>query len=174
MRWAGSSTRRAANRGSTIRSSSSRPTTGASSAGKTEIPLEKYHIPAMIYAPAFVTPAASARPRRRSTLMPDALLAAGYGLRLVVLRTRPSSQTTSANRAFVATYQDLGYLEGDRFTVLSPVDRAEQFLLRPTDDDPYALERTERSTARTSIVPFRSIRPPRNGTNDKQVPESVR
>ena len=46
-------------------------------------------------------------------------------------------------RAFVATYQDLGYLEGDRFTVLSPVDRAEQFLLRPTDDDPYALERTE-------------------------------
>ena len=28
----------------------------ASSAGKTEIPLEKYHIPAMIYAPAFVAP----------------------------------------------------------------------------------------------------------------------
>ena len=27
--------------------------------------------------------------------------------------------------------------------MLSPVDRAEQCLLRPTDDDPYALERTE-------------------------------
>lgn len=46
-------------------------------------------------------------------------------------------------RAFVATYQDLGYLEGDRFTILSPVGRAEQYRLRPTADDPYALERTE-------------------------------
>ena len=43
----------------------------------------------------------------------------------------------------MATYQDLGYLEEGRFTVLSPVDRTEQFLLRPTADDPYAMERTE-------------------------------
>mgnify|MGYP000834859508 CR=1 FL=1 len=43
------------------------------------------------------------------------------------------------SRAFIATYQDLGYLEGDTFTVLSPVNRAEQYRIRPTDDDPYRM-----------------------------------
>ena len=42
-------------------------------------------------------------------------------------------------RAFVATYQDLGYLEGDVFTVLSPVNRAEQYRISPTEEDRYNL-----------------------------------
>ena len=114
----------------------------ASSAGKTEIPLEKYHIPAMIYAPAFVTPGSVGKTASQIDLMPTLFSLLGmdydswfYGRDILADDFR--------ERAFVATYQDLGYLEGDRFTVLSPVDRAEQFLLRPTDDDPYALERTE-------------------------------
>lgn len=114
----------------------------ASSAGKTEIPLEKYHIPAMIYAPAFVAPGSVGKTASQIDLMPTLFSLLGmdydswfYGRDILADDFR--------ERAFVATYQDLGYLEGDRFTVLSPVDRAEQFLLRPTDDDPYALERTE-------------------------------
>ena len=114
----------------------------ASSAGKTEIPLEKYHIPAMIYAPAFVAPGSVGKAASQIDLMPTLFSLLGmdydswfYGRDILADDFR--------ERAFVATYQDLGYLEGDRFTVLSPVDRAEQFLLRPTDDDPYALERTE-------------------------------
>ena len=114
----------------------------ASSAGKTEIPLEKYHIPAMIYAPAFVASGSVGKTASQIDLMPTLFSLLGmdydswfYGRDILADDFR--------ERAFVATYQDLGYLEGDRFTVLSPVDRAEQFLLRPTDDDPYALERTE-------------------------------
>ena len=115
----------------------------ASSAGKTEIPLEKYHIPAMIYAPGFVEPDSIARTASQIDLMPTLFARLGFdydsrffGCDILADDFRP--------RAFVATYQDLGYLEGDRFTVLSPVARAEQFLLRPSDDDPYATERTER------------------------------
>ena len=114
----------------------------ASSAGKTEIPLEKHHIPAMIYAPAFVASGSVGKTASQIDLMPTLFSLLGmdydswfYGRDILADDFR--------ERAFVATYQDLGYLEGDRFTVLSPVDRAEQFLLRPTDDDPYALERTE-------------------------------
>ena len=109
----------------------------ASSAGKTEIPLEKYHIPAMIYAPAFVASGSVGKTASQIDLMPTLFSLLGmdydswfYGRDILADDFR--------ERAFVATYQDLGYLEGDRFTVLSPVDRAEQFLLRPTDDDPYA------------------------------------
>ena len=114
----------------------------ASSAGKTEIPLEKYHIPAMIYAPAFVAPGSVGKTASQIDLMPTLFSLLGmdydswfYGRDILADDFR--------ERAFVANSQDLGYLEGDRFTVLSPVDRAEQCLLRPTDDDPYALERTE-------------------------------
>lgn len=39
----------------------------ASSAGRTEIPLEKYHIPALIYAPGFVEPQHVGASFRRST-----------------------------------------------------------------------------------------------------------
>ena len=114
----------------------------ASSAGKTEIPLEKYHIPAMIYAPGFVEAGSVGKIASQIDLMPTLFSLLGfdydswfYGQDILADDFR--------ERAFVATYQDLGYLEGDRFTILSPVNRAEQFLLRPTADDPYALECTE-------------------------------
>lgn len=145
----------------------------ASSAGKTEIPLEKYHIPAMIYAPAFVTPGSVGKTASQIDLMPTLFSLLGmdydswfYGRDILADDFR--------ERAFVATYQDLGYLEGDRFTVLSPVDRAEHSCCGRRTTIPTRWNAPRRSTARTSIVPFRSIRPPRNGTNDKQVPESVR
>ena len=44
------------------------------------------------------------------------------------------------NRAFIATYQDLGYLEGDTFTILSPVRRYEQYRVVPTEENPHNLE----------------------------------
>ena len=44
------------------------------------------------------------------------------------------------NRAFIATYQDLGYLEGDTFTILSPVRRVEQYRVVPTEKNPHNLE----------------------------------
>ena len=47
------------------------------------------------------------------------------------------------NRAFIATYQDLGYLEGDVFTILSPVRRFEQYRVVPTEDNPHNLEPME-------------------------------
>ncbi|MBR0330425.1 MAG: LTA synthase family protein, partial [Alistipes sp.] len=43
-------------------------------------------------------------------------------------------------RAFVATYQDLGYVEAGRMTILSPVRRVRQYLLSPTPDEPHRLE----------------------------------
>ena len=114
----------------------------ASSAGKTEIPLEKYRIPAMIYAPALVEAGCVEKIASQIDLMPTLFALLGmeyeswfYGRDILADDFR--------ERAFVATYQDLGYLEGDRFTILSPVGRAEQYRLRPTADDPYALERTE-------------------------------
>ncbi|MDE7388442.1 MAG: LTA synthase family protein, partial [Muribaculaceae bacterium] len=43
-------------------------------------------------------------------------------------------------RAFLATYEDLGYLEDGILTVLSPVRRVEQYRVVPTDANPYNTE----------------------------------
>ena len=42
----------------------------ASSAGRTELPLEKYHIPGVIYAPGFIAPALETRTVSQIDLMP--------------------------------------------------------------------------------------------------------
>ena len=98
----------------------------ASSAGKTEIPLEKYHIPAMIYAPAFVAPGSVGKTASQIDLMPTLFSLLGMDYDSWFYGRDTPRRRPSANGRYVATYQDLGYLEGDRFTVLSPVDRAEQ------------------------------------------------
>ena len=56
MHWGDSSPKRRNNPGSPIRFFLITADHCASSAGRTEIPLEKYHIPALIYAPGFVEP----------------------------------------------------------------------------------------------------------------------
>lgn len=108
----------------------------ASSAGKTEIPLAKYRIPALIYAPSFIEPAACKTMASQIDLMPTlfALLGMDYDSHLY---GKDILADDFRERAFIATYQDLGYLDGDTFTVLSPVCRVSQYRVVPTDDDPY-------------------------------------
>lgn len=111
----------------------------ASSAGRTEIPLHKYHIPALIFAPGFVAPQQIEGIVSQIDLMPTLLSLLGmdydshfYG--------RSIFDPDYVNRAFIATYQDLGYLEGDTFTILSPVRRYEQYRVVPTEENPHNLE----------------------------------
>lgn len=108
----------------------------ASSAGKVEIPLGKYHIPALIYAPGFVEPGRVDRTVSQIDLMPTlfSLLGMSYESHFY---GRSIFEEGYRERAFIATYQDLGYLEGDIFTVLSPVRRYAQFRLEPTAEDPF-------------------------------------
>jgi len=114
----------------------------ASSAGKTEIPLHKYHIPALIYAPGFVEPQNIGGIVSQIDLMPTllSLLHMGYDSHFY---GRSVFDPDYVNRAFIATYQDLGYLEGDTFTILSPVRRVEQYRVAPTAENPHNLEPLE-------------------------------
>lgn len=111
----------------------------ASSAGRTEIPLHKYHIPALIFAPGFVAPQQIEGIVSQIDLMPTllSLLDMNYDSHFY---GRSIFDPDYVNRAFIATYQDLGYLEGDTFTILSPVRRYEQYRVVPTEENPHNLE----------------------------------
>jgi phosphoglycerol transferase MdoB-like AlkP superfamily enzyme len=103
----------------------------ASSAGRTAIPVEKYRIPFYVYAPAQVEPAVVTTLASQMDVAPTV-----FGL----LRFRYTSKffgrdlldsPSSAGRALLSTYQQLGYLKDDKLTVLSPGRRVDVFSVNP-------------------------------------------
>jgi phosphoglycerol transferase MdoB-like AlkP superfamily enzyme len=94
----------------------------ASSAGKTEIDVTKYRIPAMIYSPALVAPKTIETLASQIDVMPtmfgllgwsDKTLGYGHDLLAPSASTRPG-------RAFVSNYQKLGLLKQDGIAILGP------------------------------------------------------
>ncbi|MDR3327545.1 MAG: LTA synthase family protein [Prevotellaceae bacterium] len=105
----------------------------ASSAGKTQIPLDKYHIPALIYAPNFITPQHIEVLTSQIDVMPTlfGLLHFSYASHFYGKNVLDSNYVS---RALIATYQNLGYLRDSVFTVLSPVKRVEQYKVKTAAD----------------------------------------
>lgn len=108
----------------------------ASSAGDVELPLEKYHIPALIYAPDMFQPRIVDYTVSQIDIMPTLLAMLGIGYESPFYGSNVFAPDYKP-RAFLATYQDLGYLEGDTLTVLSPVRRVRQYVAKPTKENPY-------------------------------------
>lgn len=110
----------------------------ASSAGSTSLPLDNYHIPALIYAPADTL-----QPRHITTLCSQidllptvfALLNLGGDVRYAGQDILSPDYTP---RAFLATYQDLAYYRQGVLTVLSPVRKWRQLRITPLADGTFS------------------------------------
>jgi phosphoglycerol transferase MdoB-like AlkP superfamily enzyme len=100
----------------------------ASSSGKTELPMDKYHIPAMIYAPGFI-------PAKEDTILMSQIdiMPTLFGLLNFSYQSKFYGQDVFSPeykpRAFIATYQDLGLIKDDVLTIISPVKKVKQFQL---------------------------------------------
>ena len=98
----------------------------ASSAGKTTLPVDRYHIPCLIYSPKHIAPQAVKTVCSQIDVMPTLLSMLG-----LPYQVRFTGQDIFAPnyhpRAFMATYQNLGYFENNCLTILSPVRKIEQF-----------------------------------------------
>jgi phosphoglycerol transferase MdoB-like AlkP superfamily enzyme len=101
----------------------------ASSSGKTELPMDKYRIPAMIYAPGFITPTNNNKLMSQIDLMPTL-----FGLLNFDYDSKFYGQDVLKDdykpRAFIATYQDLGFIKDNVLTIISPVKQSKQFALK--------------------------------------------
>jgi phosphoglycerol transferase MdoB-like AlkP superfamily enzyme len=92
----------------------------ASSAGKTELPVDRYHIPMIVYSPAHVQPGKVDRLASQIDAGPTllGLLDFSYPTRFVGHDILHASE--ESDRAFISNYQALGYLKKDILTVLRP------------------------------------------------------
>ena len=105
----------------------------ASSAGRTSLPVDRYHIPCVIYAPKLLRPAYINKVCSQIDIMPTVLSQLCKETK-ASFAGRDILAPDYKERAFMATYQDLGYLENGRLTVLSPVCRVTQFRVVPDGD----------------------------------------
>ncbi|GEL11771.1 Phosphoglycerol transferase MdoB [Flavobacterium glycines] len=106
----------------------------ASSAGKTELPLDKYRIPAMIYSPGFIQPKHYTQLMSQIDLMPTV-----FGLLNFNYQSKFFGQDVMKAdykpRALIATYQDLGLIKDNVLTILSPKQQVKQYslILKPKE-----------------------------------------
>jgi len=98
----------------------------ASSSGKTELPMDKYRIPAFIYAPGFIEPQKIDKLVSQIDLMPTVLGILNFKYQSKFFG-KDALKTNYIPRAFIATYQDLGYIKDNVLTIISPQKKLKQF-----------------------------------------------
>jgi phosphoglycerol transferase MdoB-like AlkP superfamily enzyme len=98
----------------------------ASSAGKTSVPINRYHIPLWIYAPAHIKPQRVDRLMGQIDIAPTLLGLLNFSYRSRFFGYDLFQLEPGRERAFPATYEKLGYLHRDVLTVLEPGRKLEQ------------------------------------------------
>lgn len=129
----------------------------ASSAGKTELPLDKYRIPALIFNPNHQKALNCNKLMSQIDLMPTlfGLLHFNYGSKFF---GQDVFKADYKPRAFIATYQNLGLIKDDILTILSPKQEVKQFHLdvinnpKLTADFQLYYDENKMSKSRESLV----------------------
>ena len=108
----------------------------AGSAGKTDLPVRKYHIPMMVYAPKLLKPRTVDKVASQIDVAPTllGLLNLSYASEFFgrdILNT-PGEQ----GRALIGNYQHLGYYTPGRLSILSP-QRVEHQLVDPENENAH-------------------------------------
>jgi len=118
----------------------------ASSAGKTKIPVYRYHIPAIVYAPKIISPQRIETLASQIDLAPTLLALLGleadeHFVGRDILRMAPEE-----GRALLSTYQNLGYLKGDVMTVLLPKRKIETFRISANGKEAQPMRNDQKLT----------------------------
>ncbi len=92
----------------------------ASSAGKTELPVNKYHIPMLIYSPKNIAAGKMERLMSQIDLGPTVLGMLNFSYTSKFFGYDIFKLEEGRERVFISTYQSLGYLKNDKLVILNP------------------------------------------------------
>lgn len=107
----------------------------AGSAGKADIPIKKYEIPLLVYSPAHVKPARIEKMMSQIDVAPTVLGLMNMSYKSDFLGRDTLKDSGQPPRAFISTYQKLGFLTENELLVLGPRQYAAQYKVnRKTGD----------------------------------------
>jgi phosphoglycerol transferase MdoB-like AlkP superfamily enzyme len=99
----------------------------AGSSGSVELPVTGYHIPMLIYAPAIVKPGKFDAIAAQIDIAPTILGLLQTNYRSKFFGQDLLNMDSSKHKAFISTYQGLGYLEENNLVVQSPIKKIAQY-----------------------------------------------
>ena len=105
----------------------------ASSAGKSDVPINRYLIPMVIYAPRHIQPQTVDRLMSQIDIPPTLLGLLGFSYQSQFLGYDLFDLEPGRERAFVSTYQELGFMREGKLVVLRPGRRVS--VVRPDPRD---------------------------------------
>ena len=97
------------------------------SAGKTDLPVNRYHIPCLLYAPQLIKPSIEKRLVSQIDLAPTVLGFLNQSYTSRFLGSDVFKRDTLNDRIFISTYQDMGYIRNNKLVILSPRARVEMY-----------------------------------------------
>ncbi|OJV22569.1 MAG: sulfatase [Dyadobacter sp. 50-39] len=100
----------------------------ASSAGKTDLPVNRYKIPLLIYSPGLVKPGQMPRLMSQIDLAPTLLGLLNFSYKSKFFGYDIFKLEEGRERAFISTYQSLGYIRHDSLVILRPQRLTDTFL----------------------------------------------
>jgi len=101
----------------------------ASSAGKTDLPINKYKIPMLIFSPADVKPGIQDRLMSQIDIAPTLLGMLNFSYETKFFGFDINRLAKGKERVFISTYQLLGYMKQDSLVVMAPKKESIVYLL---------------------------------------------
>ncbi len=99
----------------------------ASSAGKVELPVDKYHIPMIFYSPGHIAPGKFEKLTAQIDIGPTILGYLNFSYDSKFFGQDVFKMKDTDERAFISTYQSLGYIKNQKLVVLDPNKKANTY-----------------------------------------------
>ena len=114
-------------------------------AGKSDLPVEGYHIPMLVYAPGIISPEQNDTIASQIDVVPTLLSLLNENYRSGFFSKYILSMQVSSGRALIANYQHLGYYTQGKLSILSPGKKVSQYInpentqgmLNPSPDESH-------------------------------------
>jgi len=99
----------------------------ASSAGKVELPVDKYHIPMIMYSPEHIKPGKFEKLVAQIDIGPSILGLLNFSYQSKFFGQDVFKMKDEQQRAFISTYQSLGYIKNNKMVILNPNKKLNTF-----------------------------------------------
>jgi len=99
----------------------------ASSAGKVKLPVDKYHIPMIFYSPGHISPSIFEKLTAQLDIGPTILGFLNFKYESKFFGHDVFKMKDAEQRAFISTYQSLGYIRDGKLTILEPNKKINTF-----------------------------------------------
>ncbi len=99
----------------------------ASVAGSAELPVNNYHIPMIIYSPANIQPSVVKDLTAQIDIAPTLLGMLNFNYKSKFFGQDIFNTSADKRRAFVSTYQGLGFIKNDTLVIQSPVKKVKSY-----------------------------------------------